>query len=110
MFFGEFLVDDNRLDGAFVRRLLNGVFVLGGNFFDHCLCHVVTHLENFRTGVNAKAAGSTGILDSDSHSYTPFLILRFFTRLWRTYNNIRGLVVLYSVCVSLSALYSLCEK
>jgi hypothetical protein len=56
MFFSEFLVDDNRLDGAFVRRLLNGVFVLGGNFFDHYLCHVVTHLENFRTGVNAKVS------------------------------------------------------
>jgi hypothetical protein len=74
------LLDDDGLDRALVGRLLDGILMLGRDFIDDDLCHIVTHLENFGAGIAAKPTSGAGIFNSDYHSNTPYAHLIFRDR------------------------------
>ena len=69
--FCRWLFHDDCLDRAFFSGLLNGIFVLFRHIIDDNLCHIFAQLENFRTGIHTKPAGSASIINSDYHNQTP---------------------------------------
>jgi len=50
--FNNCLIDDNCLDRAFIRGLLNGIFELFRYFIDNNYGHFLTHVENIGTGID----------------------------------------------------------
>jgi hypothetical protein len=63
-------------DGTFIGGLLGGIFKLRRDLVGNDFSDFVAHLKNFRAGLDAQAAGSTAIVNSDFHNTSPEIFYR----------------------------------